>query len=729
MEWLDLQFAAELPLVGPPMLDLGHNPWLLVLAFALVWAASHATLGLLASANRSTRSHSRRIRRRLGACCLAGAMASVQLIAWLAHYASPQARPDPAWTLTTLLLPVIAAALVLHALDRRRPRAGQYLLAASSIGLGMALMHYSGTAALAANAAPHDQPWSLALATLLAIAGSLGALILGLDAGQATPATPPALKACAPLLLGLALAAVPLTLSGLADLLPPSEAVLPGHSADNHGQLALIISAIALFSIIASLCSFGTNRPLPSDKHDPRRINNLLDQLDNARASLQRVAQFDALTNLLNRQGLNQAFAEKLQEHTQQKQPLAVMFFDLDHFKRINESLGHSAGDELLRVVVERVRRALRDQDVLARFGGDEFCVLASLNDRDEARPLALRMLQCMREPFLLAGRGMVITISIGISLFPEDGQSSDELLKHADLALYQAKSSGRNNLQFFSPQLKGKASRELQLEEELRNALHQDQGLLLYYQPILDLHSGELNKLEALVRWQHPEHGLLSPERFIGIAEANGFVAELDAWVLRRACRDLSLLSDSGYPELRVAVNCSALNLEREELVLEVHDALSSFAVLPQRLELEVTENALMGNINRAAGLLQKIRALGVSLSIDDFGTGYSSLAYLKRLPLDTLKIDRSFLMDIPASQTDMEIIQAIIAMAHALHLKVVAEGVESPQQLAFLREHDCDFVQGYLLSRPLPLQQLELFLQRYRTPSEEPSLLPGQG
>ncbi|NQD93855.1 EAL domain-containing protein, partial [Pseudomonas sp. CrR25] len=300
-------------------------------------------------------------------------------------------------------------------------------------------------------------------------------------------------------------------------------------------------------------------------------------------------------------------------------------------------------------------------------------------------------------------------------------------LLKHADLALYQSKGSGRNNMQFFSAPLKAKASFELQLEEELRNALHLDQDLLLFYQPILDVHSGKPNKLEALVRWQHPEHGLLSPDRFIGIAEANGFIAELDAWVLRRACRDLALLGDSGYNQLKVAVNCSALNLGREELVQEVRDALHSTGVSPQRLELEVTENALMGNINRAVGLLQQIRELGVSLSIDDFGTGYSSLAYLKRLPLDTLKIDRSFIQDVPSSHQDMEIIQAIIGMAHTLHLKVVAEGVETPQQLEFLQEHGCDFVQGYLLSRPLPLAQLREFLHRYRVTDQSAPLLSG--
>ncbi|MDT4842557.1 putative signaling protein [compost metagenome] len=377
-------------------------------------------------------------------------------------------------------------------------------------------------------------------------------------------------------------------------------------------------------------------------------------------------------------------------------------------------------------MIAERIRGALRDNDVVARFGGDEFCVVASLRNNDEARHLAQRVMLRMKEPIALSGRCMVMTASIGISLFPEDGETCDELLKHADLALYQSKGSGRNNLHFFSAQLKTKASFELQLEEELRNALQQSQGLLLHYQPIIDLHSGELSKLEALVRWQHPEHGLLAPDRFIGIAEANGFIAELDAWVLRRACEDLSLLSDSGLSHLKIAVNCSALNLGREELVQEVHDALRCSGVSPQRLELEVTENALMGNINQAIGLLQKIRELGVSLSIDDFGTGYSSLAYLRRLPLDTLKIDRSFIQDIPDSHQDMEIIQAIIGMAHTLHLKVVAEGVETPQQLDFLREHGCDFVQGYLLSRPLPLLQLRDYLQRYEKPAATAPALP---
>ncbi|XDY96650.1 putative bifunctional diguanylate cyclase/phosphodiesterase [Pseudomonas benzenivorans] len=450
------------------------------------------------------------------------------------------------------------------------------------------------------------------------------------------------------------------------------------------------------------------------------QVSTLISQLDLARASLQQVAQFDSLTELLNRQGLDEALGEKIQAHRQQGTPLAVMFLDIDHFKRINDSLGHAAGDEMLRVLAERINGVLRDKDVIARFGGDEFCVVASLSDNEEARHLAQRLLLRIKEPVVLDGRSIVMTSSIGISLFPKDGESCEELIKHADLALYQSKGSGRNNAQFFSTPLKTKASFELQLEEELRNALQQDRGLLLHYQPILDLDSGQVSKLEALVRWQHPQHGLLSPERFIGIAEANGFIAELDAWVLHRACRDLRLLAETGYPQLRVAVNCSALNLGRTDLPQEVRDALASSGVAAQRLELEVTENALMGNINLAADLLQQMRELGVSLSIDDFGTGYSSLAYLKRLPLDTLKIDRSFIQDVPTSRQDMEIIQAVIGMAHTLHLKVVAEGVETPQQLAFLREHGCDYLQGYLLSQPLPLLQLLEFLHQQPTSGE---------
>jgi diguanylate cyclase (GGDEF)-like protein len=380
---------------------------------------------------------------------------------------------------------------------------------------------------------------------------------------------------------------------------------------------------------------------------------------------------------------------------------MAVIFLDIDHFKRINDSLGHDAGDQLLTVLASHIKGSVRSHaDVVARFGGDEFCILISIHHRDEARHLAQRIMQKMKEPVELAGRRMVMTTSIGISLFPDDGQTCEELLKTADLALYQSKDAGRNSLNFFSSNLKTRATLELQLEEELRSALRTGTQLVLFYQPIFDMKLGKVSRLEALVRWQHPQHGLLAPDRFIEIAENNGLIADLDHWVLRQACHDLSLLTDRGYTDLTLSVNCSALNLERDELADEIEDALRFSGLAANRLELEVTENALMGNISSTLALLRQVRSLGVSLAIDDFGTGYSSLAYLKRLPLNTLKIDCSFIQDIPKSTADMEIVQAIIGMGHTLHLQVVTEGVETQSQFELLHGLGCDFIQGYLLS-----------------------------
>ena len=480
-------------------------------------------------------------------------------------------------------------------------------------------------------------------------------------------------------------------------------------------QLALVVALIALLLIGSCISAAIVDKKLQLKEHDLRRVNALLSQLDQARASLQQVAHYDPLTNLINRRGFNQLFAEKLIDCTARNSKLAVMFLDIDHFKRINDSLGHDAGDELLKVIAARIKHATRSHDdVVARFGGDEFCILINLSHHDEAQSMGHRIMLKLKEPIELSGRQMVMTTSIGISVFPQDGITSAELLKHADLALYQSKGNGRNNLTFFSPNLKTRASLELQIEEELRNALNEDKGLFLHYQPIFDLKNGRVAKLEALVRWQHPEHGLLGPDRFISIAEANGLIAELDHWVLRKACHDLAALSRQGWQHLGIAVNCSARNLVRVELADEIESALRTSGIAAHRLELEVTENALMCNLSSTSQLLRQIRALGVSLSIDDFGTGYSSLAYLKRLPLNTLKIDRSFIQDIPTSSQDMEIVQAIIVMAHTLHLQVVTEGVETTQQFEFLNQFGCDFIQGYLLSRPVPFEALQEILEQ---------------
>ncbi|VXC57638.1 conserved membrane hypothetical protein [Pseudomonas sp. 8Z] len=720
MEGFSIHFLGSLPAQGQLLLDCRHDPWLVLLSYVIATAGSLSTLNIAKQLDHEQR-HSMRITWVLvGALCLAGGIWSMHFIGMLAFQAPVAIHYDLATTLLSLLVALAAALLALYCMAQPRPSLTRQLLAAFIIGSGIAAMHYSGMAAIRSPAQAYYHGGLFALSIAIAISASFAALLLTQYFRYGSLRRQKSLKYSAALVMGAAITSMHYTGMAALYLVVPESTELQLRSADNSVQLVLIVATTTLLILSLSLAAAWIGRKLDDKERDLQRVNALLVQLDHARASLEQAAHFDPLTELLNRRGFNRVFAAALEEHAITGRSLAVMFLDMDHFKRINDTLGHDAGDELLRVVAQRIRSALRERDIVARFGGDEFCVVASLDSHTAPRLLALRLLEQMKEPIMLAGRKMVMTTSIGISLFPQDGSSADELLKHADLALYQSKGSGRNVVHFFNPHLRQKASFELQLEEDLRQSLQQGSGLLLYYQPIIDLRTGELAKLEALVRWKHPHHGLLTPDRFIAIAEANGFIAQLDDWVLTQACYDLRYLSEKGYAELRVAVNCSALNLSNDLLPGRVEQILNETHCPAQRLELEVTESALLSNINRAIDLLEGIRALGVSLSIDDFGTGYSSLAYLRRLPLNTLKIDRSFIQDIAHSSQDREIVHAIIAMAHALHLKVVAEGVESTQQLSFLQEHGCDQVQGYLFSKPVPLDELINQFQPHERPLE---------
>jgi diguanylate cyclase (GGDEF)-like protein len=709
MEWLGLQFVTELPESGQVILNCSHNPFLVLLAYVVASAAGFATLDMTERVGHVEKSGSQRLWCWVGAGCLAVGIWAMHFISMLAFQAPVEIHYQLPITLLSLGLALAASWLAMHTLSHPQLSFWQYLRAACWIGLGIATMHYVGMAAMQSIATAYYNPSLFALCVVIAIGASLAALLISSYLRDGTGMFHQLLKYTASLVLGAGIVSTHFTgMAALTLMLPVGS--LPSLPADNnHLQLGLTVAVMSLLVIGSCISAALADKKLQNKEHDLRRVNALLSQLDQARMSLQQVAHYDALTNLINRRGFNQIFAEKLIEKTNEGGMLAVMFLDIDHFKRINDSLGHDAGDELLKVLAGHIKGAVRSHDdVVARFGGDEFCILIGLHDREEARHMAQRIMLKMKEPIELSGRRMVMTTSIGISLFPEDGKTCEELLKNADLALYQSKGSGRNSLHFFSSNLRTRATLELQLEEELRHALREDIGLMLHYQPIYDLKSAQVTKLEALIRWQHPVHGLLSPDRFIGIAEANGLIAELDNWVLRKACEDLGHLSRHGCEQLKIAVNCSPLNLAREDLAEEIEQVLRVTGVTPERLELEVTENALMGNIANTLVLLRQIRALGVSLSIDDFGTGYSSLAYLKRLPLNTLKIDRSFIQDIPKATQDMEIVQAIIVMAHTLHLQVVTEGVETFEQYEFLERHGCDFVQGYLLSRPVPLEEL---------------------
>ncbi|KRP46244.1 diguanylate cyclase (GGDEF) domain-containing protein [Pseudomonas libanensis] len=709
MEWLGQHFFTDLPDSGHLLLNCSHNPFLVLLAYLVACAAGFGTLDMAERVGHVEDPTARRHWCWLGAGCLAGGIWSTHFISMLAFQAPVAIHYELLTTFASLLIALIAALLAMQTLSHAHLRLHQYLLASVWMGLGIALMHYVGMAAMRSQAQVYIESRLFMASVAIAIGASLAALLLSRYLRNGAGVFHQLLKYAASLVLGAGILTMHFTGMAAMQMLVLNDADLSLPVDNNPIQLGLSVAVITLLVIGSSVSAALADKKLQHKEHDLRRVNALLSELDQARASLQQVAHFDALTNLLNRRGFNQIFAEKVVEKTRNKGMMAVIFLDIDHFKRINDSLGHDAGDQLLTVLAGHIKSSVRShEDVVARFGGDEFCILINIHHRDEARHMALRIMQKMKEPIELAGRRMVMTTSIGISLFPDDGQTCEELLKTADLALYQSKDAGRNSLHFFSSNLKNRAFLELQLEEELRAALRARSGLVLFYQPIFDMKLAKVTRLEALVRWQHPQHGLLAPDRFIGIAENNGLIAELDHWVLRQACHDLSLLSDRGYTELTMAVNCSALNLARDELADEIEAALRFAAVAANRLELEVTENALMGNISSTLALLRQIRALGVSLAIDDFGTGYSSLAYLKRLPLNTLKIDRSFIQDIPRSRADSEIVQAIIGMAHTLHLQVVTEGVETQEQFELLLKHGCDYIQGYLLSPAVPFNEI---------------------
>jgi len=418
---------------------------------------------------------------------------------------------------------------------------------------------------------------------------------------------------------------------------------------------------------------------------------------------LRHLAEYDALTNLPNRVLLLDRMTSAIQAARRHGHHLAVLFIDLDRFKNINDSLGHAVGDELLRQVAHRLSGIVRGSDTVSRLGGDEFVVLlCELDTAGRAATIASKMIASLAAPFSLDGHELTITPSIGITVFPEDGDNRDILLKNADAAMYHAKENGRNGYQFFTGELNERAQLRLELENDLRRALSRHE-FALTYQPQFNLRTGQLVGAEALVRWHHPERGMIPPDQFIPIAEETGLIAPLGAWILRQACANGQKWRNEGLPDISIAVNVSAMQVRRGNFDAVVLEALSETGFPPDLLELEVTESALMTNQEHVSNTLKSIQSLGVKLAIDDFGTGYSSLGYLKRFSLDKLKIDRSFINDLPDDKEDAHLTRAIIGIGHNLDMKVIAEGVETEAQEAFLSELGCDLAQGYLYAKPL--------------------------
>ncbi len=444
-----------------------------------------------------------------------------------------------------------------------------------------------------------------------------------------------------------------------------------------------------------------------------------------------RLAYFDTLTGLPNRQLFHQQLSGAIEQASANGTKVAALYVDLDNFKRINDTLGHSFGDVVLKTIATRLDACIRTDDCiaradsedlgarrLARLGGDEFvAILQDLESEEDAVAVAERIRTELTKPVEHLGHEFVVTSSIGVSLYPRDGDDIDTLLKNADVAMYQAKSAGRNSVRFYSGTMSLRSLERLELENGLRYAIQRDE-LDVHYQPKIDLETGELVGVEALLRWQHPERGDIPPSNFIPLAEECGLISTLGEWVLRRACRQVKVWQDRYQRNINIAVNVSSqqfFNTDFADVVLkEVFDA----GLSPTSLQLELTETILMNDVKETIAILNKLKKAGTSLAMDDFGTGYSSLSYLNRLPLDTLKIDRSFVMDLETNRENAAICAAIIAMAHALNLVVVAEGVETEAQKRYLHAQKCDQIQGYLISKPLPAETLEnAFLVEART------------
>ena len=423
---------------------------------------------------------------------------------------------------------------------------------------------------------------------------------------------------------------------------------------------------------------------------------------------MEQLAYVDTLTGLANRILLRDRLEQGLKAVQRNSSRMALLYIDLDQFKRINDSLGHDVGDALLMQVADRLRHCVRHQDTVARMGGDEFVILLSdMDAMTSASSVARKILDSMREPHKLLRHEIIITPSIGITIAPDDSLNADILLKNADMAMYRAKSQGRNNYQFFTEEMNTRALDHLMIENDLRLAI-QNNELMLMFQPQQELASGKLVGMEALVRWQHPVKGMLSPDAFIPVAEETGLIVKLGEWVLINACRQWRNMQRAGVAPMKLAVNLSARQFRDPDLIDMIQRALALSDFQPINLELEITETIIMEYIEHAVDVLKQIKALGITISIDDFGTGYSSLNYLKRMPLDTLKIDKSFIQDIPNSYDDMAIASAVIAMAHKLKLTVVAEGVENEAQWAFLKRNQCDIAQGYLMGKPMTADEL---------------------
>ncbi|MBJ2216832.1 MULTISPECIES: putative bifunctional diguanylate cyclase/phosphodiesterase [Pseudomonas] len=598
-------------------------------------------------------------------------------------------------TALSLLIAVLSSGFALWLVSQPRLPAWQLAFGALVMGAGIASMHYTGMAAMRMTPGIDYDPTLFGASLLIAVVASGAALWIAFNLRRNTPYVRLA-RGGAAVVMGVAIVGMHYTGMAAAQFADDSfcGAALTGLSGKGLDNLVLVTSlAVLVIALLTSLL----------DARLEARTAVLADSLTLANQELTHLALHDMLTGLPNRTLLADRIQQGIQAVYEQGGCFALMFIDLDGFKPVNDAFGHHMGDQLLREVGLRLREDLRSQDTLARIGGDEFVLLVQLTQPDDAMGLAERQVGLINRAFTVAEHELKISASIGIAMFPGNGNNPQELLMNADAAMYHAKGMGKNGYSFFDASMNTNARKQLQLLQDLRNALEHGE-FRLYYQPKFDAVSGIAVGAEALLRWQHPQQGLLLPATFIALAEKTGLIIAIGEWVLDEACRQMSLWYAQGYESWRIAVNLSALQFCHAGLVNSVAAALERHQLPANSLTLEITETTAMSDADASMKVLQQLSDMGVDLSIDDFGTGYSSLMYLKRLPANELKIDRGFVRDLEHDSDDAAIVSAIVALGQALDLRIVAEGVETDAQQNFLTRLGCDSLQGYLLGHPLP-------------------------
>ena len=642
-----------------------------------------------------------------GALAMGIGVWSMHFIGMLAFSLPIDLGYDLGLTAFSLLIAVLSSGFALWLVSQPSLPWLQLGFGALIMGAGISCMHYTGMAALRMLPGIDYDPTLFGASLLIAVGASAAALWIAFRLRRHTPYVRQ-IRGLAAVIMGVAIVGMHYTGMAAANFPAGSFCGALGGGLQGDGLVYLVLITTLAVLAVALLTSV-------LDARLEARTAELARSLTLANQELTQLALHDTLTDLPNRTLLADRIEQAIGKVAEQGGCFALMFIDLDGFKPVNDAFGHHVGDLLLKAVAGRLRGHLHSQDTLARIGGDEFVLLVELREPNDAMDVAVKQVNLVSRPFRVAEHDLQLTASLGIVLYPGNGLDQHELLRNADAAMYHAKSAGKNGYSFFDVSMNSNARQQLQLLQDLRQALEQGQ-FRLHYQPKFDAQACQPIGAEALLRWEHPQQGLLLPDRFIGLAEKTGLIIPIGEWVLDEACRQMRQWLDQGHLGWRMAVNLSAIQFCHAGLVESVARALSENGLPANCLTLEITETTAMHDADASLTVLQRLSTMGVDLSIDDFGTGYSSLMYLKRLPANELKIDRGFVRDLEQDSDDAAIVSAIVALGQALGLRIVAEGVETDKQQDFLTRLGCDSLQGYLLGQPVPAEQFMGKLQALR-------------